>query len=335
MPAIPAALDALVSRCLEPDPAARFQTSAELLTELDRLDENGEPIPIKRVVRLPLAFAVGSLVVALSSGVWWYFRPAAPAVAHDPVTVLIADFENKTSDPMFDHTLEQTLRRALEGSGFISAYDRSRIRSAFGIQPPEKLDEAAARQVAMKQSVGVVLSGSVDRKGDGYEVSIKASQPITGKVTTTARERASSKDQVLGTVTKLATAVRKVLGEKTSESNQLFAMRSISTTSFDVISEYAAGIEWQSKAKYEEARQRFLRAVELDPKFGLGYQSLAATSRNVGKIEDAEKYAKEALRYLDGMTERERFSTRGNYYRMTGDLQQCVKEYGELIARYA
>jgi eukaryotic-like serine/threonine-protein kinase len=335
VPAIPAALDALVSRCLEPDPAARFQTSAEFLTELDRLDENGEPIPIKRVVRLPLAFAIGSLVVALSSGIWWYFRPAAPVVAHDPVTVLIADFENKTSDPMFDHTLEQTLRRALEGSGFISAYDSSRIKSAFGVQPPEKLDEAAARQVAMKQSVGVVLSGSVDRKGDGYEVSIKASQPITGKVTTTARERASSKDQVLATVTKLATAVRKVLGEKTSESNQLFAMRSISTTSFDVISEYAAGIEWQSKAKYEEARQRFLRAVELDPKFGLGYQSLAATSRNVGKMEDAEKYAKEALRYLDGMTERERFSTRGNYYRMTGDLQQCVKEYGELIARYA
>jgi len=166
------------------------------------------------------------------------------------------------------------------------------------------------------------LSGSIDRKGDGYEVSMKASQPITVTVTATARDRASSKDQVLGTVTKLATAVRKVLGEKTSESNQLFAMRSISTTSFDVISEYAAGIELQSKAKYEEARQRFLKAVELDPKFGLGYQSLAATSRNVGKMEDAEKYAKEALRYLDGMTERERFSTRGNYYRMTGDLKE-------------
>ena len=42
----------------------------------------------------------------------------------------------------------------------------------------------------------------------------------------------------------------------------------------------------------------------------------------------------EALRHLDGMTERERFATRGFYYRMTGDYQQCVKEYGELIARY-
>ena len=333
-PDIPEALDTLISRCLDPDPDKRYQSTTELEADLNRLDDTGTPIPVKRVVGMKLLAAVITLAIALIGGSWWYARTLIPPAAHDPVTVLIADFENKTNDPMFDHTLEQTLRRALEGAGFISAYDRSRIRSAFGVQPPEKLDEAAARQVAMKQSLGVVLSGSIDRKGDGYEVSMKASQPITGNVTATARDRASSKDQVLGTVTKLATAVRKVLGEKTSESNQLFAMRSISTTSFAVISEYAAGIELQSKAKYEEARQRFLKAVELDPKFGLGYQSLAATSRNVGKMEDAEKYAKEALRYLDGMTERERFSTRGNYYRMTGDLQQCVKEYGELIARY-
>src|SRR5258706_16189826 len=35
------------------------------------------------------------------------------------------------------------------------------------------------------------------------------------------------------------------------------------------------------------------------------------------------------------MTERERFRTRGLFYRITGDYQACVKEYGDLIARYA
>jgi tetratricopeptide (TPR) repeat protein len=35
------------------------------------------------------------------------------------------------------------------------------------------------------------------------------------------------------------------------------------------------------------------------------------------------------------MTEREKYSTRGYFFRLTGDYQQCVKEYGELIARYA
>ena len=75
--------------------------------------------------------------------------------------------------------------------------------------------------------------------------------------------------------------------------------------------------------------------MELDPKFGIGYQALAALSLNLGNLQDAEKYIKQALSHLDGMTERERYATRGMFYRMTGDYQQCVKEYGDLIARYA
>ena len=154
-------------------------------------------------------------------------------------------------------------------------------------------------------------------------------------MTVTSTSRASNKDQVLATGTKLAATVRKALGEKTSQADQLFAMRSISTGSLDVISQYAAGIELQSKGKYEEAIQKFQKAVAIDPNFGLGYHGLSVNSKNVGRIEESEKSAKEALRHLDGMTEREKFATRGNYYRITGDLQQCIKEYGELISRYA
>jgi serine/threonine protein kinase/tetratricopeptide (TPR) repeat protein len=335
VPSAPERLDEIISSCLEPDPDKRFQTSAELAAALAALDGDGRPIPVPARFSKTLLAAAAATVVALVTGTWYFTRAVPPAKAHEPVTVLIADFANDTGDPTFDHTLEPMLRLALEGAGFINAYDRSRIRSSFGTVPPEKLDETTARQVAMKQGVGVVLSGAIDRSGDAYDISLKAAQPISGNVTSSVRTRAATKQQVLATVTRMAATVRNALGEKTSESDQLFAMRSISTGSLDVISQYAAGIELQSKGKYEEARQRFLETVRLDPKFGLGYQSLAVNSRNVGKLEDAEKYAKEALRYLDGMTERERFSTRGIYYRMTGDLQQCVKEYGEMIARYS
>jgi eukaryotic-like serine/threonine-protein kinase len=57
-------------------------------------------------------------------------------------------------------------------------------------------------------------------------------------------------------------------------------------------------------------------------------------SRNLGNLQDAEKYSSQALSYLDGMTERERFATRGFYYRVTGDHQQCVKEYGDMMAQF-
>ena len=99
-------------------------------------------------------------------------------------------------------------------------------------------------------------------------------------------------------------------------------------------SQYAAAVNAQSKGNAEAALASFAKAVELDPKFGLGYQGLAVMSRNLGRLQDAEKYAGEALQYLDNMTERERYATRGYYYIRTGDFQQCVTEYAELISRY-
>jgi tetratricopeptide (TPR) repeat protein len=84
----------------------------------------------------------------------------------------------------------------------------------------------------------------------------------------------------------------------------------------------------------EDAKQAFLKAVQLDPKFGLGYQGLAVVSSNLGRNADAEKYIKQALQYLDSMSERERLGTRGYYDRLVNDNQQCVAEYGELLARY-
>ena len=90
-----------------------------------------------------------------------------------------------------------------------------------------------------------------------------------------------------------------------------------------------------SDGKFGEARRSLLKAVERDPKFGMAWTGLGMVSRNLDKQEDAEKYGNEAVKHLDGMTERERYRTRGTVYMVTGDYQQCVKEYGDLVARYA
>ena len=65
---------------------------------------------------------------------------------------MIADFNNHTGDPIFDGTLESTLKLALEGAGFISAYDHGQLRN-LGVPPSEqpkgRLDEAAAAKIAV------------------------------------------------------------------------------------------------------------------------------------------------------------------------------------------
>ncbi|HLG58876.1 MAG TPA: protein kinase [Vicinamibacterales bacterium] len=333
VPEVPEALDRLVSRCIEPDAAKRYATTADLVAALDRLGDDGKLRPVRRVVGLPLMAATVLVLLGLAGGTWWYQRQFIPPPQHDPVSVVIADFANTTGDPAFDNALGHTIRRGLEDASFISAYDRSRI-SALGLRAPEKLDEAAARTLALKQGLGVVLTGTIGRRGDGYEVSVKAAETVTGTVIADAGRRASNKDAVLETVTRLMATVRNKLGDETSESAQLFAMKSISTSSLEVLAHYAAGAEAQARGNQDEARKSYLAAVTLEPKFGLGYLSLAVTSRNLNQRDDADKYIKEALHYLDGMTDHEKFATRGYYYNMTGDYQQCAKEYGESLVRY-
>src|SRR5262249_25953053 len=135
LPDVPIAVDELVGRCIEPDADKRFQTSEELATALTALDDEGVPIPIPARFSKKLIATAATVVLALVTATCYLTRPPPPPKKHDPVSVVIADFQNGTNDPAFDHTLETLLRRALEEAGFISAYDRTRIRAALGVRP--------------------------------------------------------------------------------------------------------------------------------------------------------------------------------------------------------
>ena len=89
-----------------------------------------------------------------------------------------------------------------------------------------------------------------------------------------------------------------------------------------------------SANQFEEALQNALKTIEIDKNFGLGYLIAANQSANLGRSADERKYLEAAMQHLDGMTDRERYHTRGAYGLATADYQQCVKEYSEAIAQY-
>jgi tetratricopeptide (TPR) repeat protein len=332
--AVPEALDALVTKCTQPELEKRFQSTAELVAALDRLDDNGKLKPKKRVVRMPVAVAVASALLTLSGYIYWITRPP---IQHEPVSVVIADIQNTTNDAALNGTLEPMLKIALEEAQFISAYDRLEIRRTLGVAAadmPAVLDEASGRQLAVSQGLGMVVSGSLSRQGDRYELSLKVVEAVSGNEIAAVRNRASSRDQVLAAATTLASEVREALGDDPSDTARRFAQETLSTTSLDVISAYARGSEAFTARKYDDAIREFSKAVELDPNFGLAYTGMAAASRNLGRRDDAEKYLNNAIAHLEGMTERERYRTRALSYGLTGDYKACVTEYRDLIAKY-
>jgi len=342
---IPVQANQIVMKCLETDPANRYQDVKELLKDLEVFDPEKKISSVDRVRRsvkrrskaLVISAAVIVIVaVAVIAGFLLrsrFLQEAAP-VAHAPVTVLIADFSNHTEDPVFDGTLEPVVKLALEGAGFITAFERTAVVRTLGVPVSDKLDETAARQLAVAQGLGVVMSGSLDRQGKGYSLSVKATRAVTGEVVQNSEETTTKKDQVVFTTTKLAAAVRKALGDDTSESVQRFAMETLTATSLEAIHDYATAMTALADGKHDVALQNFSKAVEIDSNFGLAYAGMAIASRNLGQEQDSEKYIKQALGHMDRMTERERYRTRGSYYAILSDDAKCVEEYGALIGRF-
>ena len=329
---VPAPLAALIARCVEPDAAKRFQTSAEVAAELDRLDEDGQLIPVKRTVGLPQMAAVIAVLTVVFGGAWWYFREPA-VVTHEQVSVLIADLDNRTGDADFDRTLEPMLKRALEDTGFITAFNRTSLRD-IGVRPPETLTQADAMKMAVNQGLRVVLGGVIEPRQSGYRISITATQPVTNEVITTSDDVARSRNDVVATATKLMARVREALGDETVDAGPQGATGGLTTASLDVVRLYASALEATANNRFDDASGAMVKAVSIDPDFGIGYLFLSVLSRNTGKLDDQNKYLADAVSHLSNMTERERFTTRAFSSLASGDYQGCVDQLTEQLKKY-
>ena len=340
---VPQQIADVVARCLEIDPKDRFQSAREMYDALETW-KTGAAASLKlrshrwkrKASMLPWRWIAAGLALAVAGSGAYTIRgriARAPAAPHSPVTVVIADFNNHTGDAVFSGTLESTLRLALEGASFINAYPRTRMRD-LGVQAVSTLDESKAQEIAANQGLNVVISGSLDRRGNAYQLSLRAVQTVSGRSIITAEETASSKDQVLFAVTKLGTSVRKALGDVTPDSEQRFSMDTLTAASLEAVHEYALGLDAISNGRNEDAQKHLSQAVDLDSNFGLAYTGLAASTHNLGQQQEAEKYIKQAITHIDHMTERERFRTRGYLYYLTGDSQKCIDEYGTLLTKY-
>ena len=68
--------------------------------------------------------ATVTAVVVVLGATWWFTWTPPPVVQPDPMSVLTANFENLTGDPVFEGTLEEALNIGLEGASFVNAYSR-------------------------------------------------------------------------------------------------------------------------------------------------------------------------------------------------------------------
>ena len=335
--AIPSPVRAFVERCVHLDPAQRYQNAGELVAALDRIDDRGQLRAEPRRLTMRLAGVLAGAVIVLAAATYFLGLRSAPvpAAPPEPVKVLIADFDNRTGEPVFDGVLEQAFSVGIEGASFINAYPRTDARRlAAAITQSERLDVERARIVAQREGVKVVLAGAITNAGGRYEVKVSAIDPIPGKTLTTEDATAARAD-VFKVVGEIASKLRTALGDTTPESARIAAGETFTAASLEAASAYAGGQDLLNNSKPQESLAYFDRALALDPEFARAYASKAVAEFALGRRTEAEALYKRAFALSDRMSEREKYRTYGTYHLTVAPAyDQAIDYYTKLVSQY-
>jgi eukaryotic-like serine/threonine-protein kinase len=336
VPEVPEAVDRLIARCLDPDPEKRYATSAELEADLARLDDDGEPIPIPPRFTRRMMLTAAVLVMALVTGTWWLARGPAPVVEPPPVSLLIADFDNRTDDPVFAGTVEQGLTIALEEAPFINVYPRARARQ-LGQQllPDQSLDEGAGRLIAAREGIKVLIAGSIAREAGRYTLSVRAIDLEEDAQIGGASIAARTREEVLPAVGRLASDLRQLLGDTAPASARVVPSETFTAASLEAMRAYVRGQDLQVAGRFNDALEAYQEAVSFDPGFGRAYAGMGAIYGNLKQDVKAEESYQAALKHLNRMTDREKYSTLGGYYLLVSrNYEKAIENYETLVTLY-
>lgn len=279
---------------------------------------------------------IGVLSVALIFSLYQNMT-SGPEVLEElePITILIADFDNQTGDPLFDGSLEQALNLGIEGATFISTYRRSSALSqAKELELGETLAENVALLISVRQGIGLTLAGTIAEADGEYELRLRAVDP-TGQIVAEVDADAATRSEVLAAVNSLAADMRKELGDDSLSVKQLGSGETVTATSLEAIKDYVAAQDLARASQDEEAITYYKKAIENDPGFARAYSGWGLSAFKIGRGSEAEEQWEKALSLLDRMTERERYRTLGLYYtRVSLNYDKAIENFAQLVEKF-
>ena len=293
----------------------------------------------------PWGWIVGvvALAVAIASGATWFLLRRKPVLA-DKVTLVIADFENSTSDSVFDGTLRQGLSVQLDQSPFVSLISDDRIRQTLALMgkaPDQRLTPEIGREVCQRTGGAAVLNGSIASLGSEYVLGLRAVNCRTGDVLAEEQETSNSKEKTLAALDRAVVKVREKLGESLSTVEKFDTpLEEATTSSLEALQAYTLGRRMMvGRDQFNDAVPFFERAIQLDPSFAMAFAALGSVYYSLWEHELAEEDIKRAYDLRTRLSQPERFYIESTYYHyVTGDLEKARQVYelaAETYPRYS
>jgi tetratricopeptide (TPR) repeat protein len=281
---------------------------------------------------------VATLLVAAAAGTL-YYRSHRPKALTERDTIVLADFANSTSDPVFDDTLKQTLSVALRQSPFLNVVSGGKVAATLKLMTrPEDtpLTPDVAREVCQRAGSKAYIAGQIASLGNRYVIGLNAVNCRSGDTLAQEQASAASKEKVLDTLGDAAARLRGELGESLATVQKFDVPLSQATTSsLEALKAFSLGVRAGMQKSTTQSIAYYQRAVELDPNFAAAYRGLANSYASLAELGRASEYQGKAFEFRSHSSEREKLAIAADYYRfVTGELDKSAQTYQEWIENY-
>jgi serine/threonine protein kinase/tetratricopeptide (TPR) repeat protein len=346
---IPLPLSNIVSKCLERDPALRYQTASEMLQSLDDWTGNRaaanlqfQPAvePWGRTIPWPLL--TGIATVLLLSIVGFLFRgalfssSAKNAASAPALSLAILPFRNASGDPSVDwlgSSLADMLSTDVGQSAHLRTVSPERLHQVLSdlrIAPGTSIDPNTINRIAQFSSADTLVWGQYARFGSQIRIDatlrdLKHDRSLPIKI-----EAVDEKD-IPGAVDRLAAEIRNNLAFSRDIVNELKASSfKPSSHSAQALRDYNQGIQMLREGKNLNAVKALESATQEDPEFAFAYSRLADADSALGYDSEAEQASRKAVDLSQQLPAAEKYFIQATYARVMKDNQKAIDAYENL-----
>ncbi len=353
---IPPALSAIVAKCLERDPNARFASMEELTEEIEvwqgKRRRSGQSIiapPVAKPVTsrpFPLKWAaISAVVVALAAGTYFVARNrthpgtggTGSSAVQGPVTsVAVLPFYNGSGDPSLNWTGSSISDNLISGIGasqhlrMISAGRMQDVLHDLRFTPQPEVDSSTLISIHDAIGADTVISGQLVKAGDQFRINAIVHDLKNSRDTPVAADLANVKD-FTGAMDKLAAQIREKLAATPDILKELQANSGhVLTNSVTALQAYDEGLQFARAGDNTQAVLKFEKATEEDPNFAMAFSKLAETYSDLHYDDKAYQASRRAVELSQGLPPQDQYRIQANNARIMNDNAKAIAAYENL-----